>query len=1144
MGRGLDLANAYREYAGFAPRPSSGEDLAAEHSSATQAEANWAATQYEEDEWNGNAIGNVSAAGERANAWRELTGSLAKRRASPHSYDALVMLATTSDAPEMVECRNQIDKDVPRTFPENPLFRETTHDGVLGLHQNEQQQGQLLEPLRRVLSAYCMRDRRVGYCQAMNFVAATLLLVLEEDDAFWVLCCLIEDIVPGYYTKDMFNLRVDLRTLDRFAQTLVPRVHAKLEQLALPLELPAMRWFLSLFTSVFDTPMALHILDELFAVVPPLCCARRDGLSALCASQYVADSAVGLNIALQWQGNKVLFQVSVGFLQHVESLLLSCTQPEEALDVMNAKEPTVHGFRARFKFTNLPLLGLDAIRSSCSAQLAATQLSTGALTPTPPMFNVLLPPEGAPPLAAPPTFSQLAGGMELPHAPQPDGNRVVTVCVSRARGLAAKQVAPEELKTYACVSVLAAGDARRVPPEAHRLLREPQDMRCTKVVAGGTEPVWNARLSLPADGSARELVVTVYHEIRAVGAADEALGQVVVPLREGSSVNDQWFVLTSTAAAADAAAVAGTRALLQLKATYLRAPNPPAIDLPTGVVRLTPLRNVGNDRVDGLCNDGADLRNTPLQTSISNSADGTKSQAAGMVPGLQAPGRNCQLQARSGPQDAAGGAGEKPVNLSSNNRTLEQGKSVQASFPALAADQKHRPGQPPAQLSAQQIPATLSWYGRYKLRRRQAREEKARQRAEKLEALRARAAVKPSAMTLSLPRNPSRAPPTPVQALPATHATSQPMQLSPHWHSTVVSLQQRAAPEATLRMVTPAMGAGVAALDKEERAVAAEAQALHRRAQALAARAETIKERKRGAQDNRSVPAPSAKVSYGSWLTSLRLRPSGEASAGKQAGPRSSVPKANDLTAPALLPERRAVLVSTRAAPVPAYLEAGATFATRLPRPHFGENIYHAVPPRESSLPWHGSVRHEAPMHPIRLGTQSGYNTPVARSGAASGAMSPSNLSAVSAPTPRIPSHLWSSHDQLPFPPGFDPSRPWLANSQAGMVTRAIVGHVLPAPIEPATATFALVPPFPQQTKMVGSGVPSPARLLRSATFSVYTQESHVRANAVPAPLQDVVIQPSLRPSQGLPQGRVPVSMPRVLVEDSHFQASQVCPPL
>ncbi|KAJ1472899.1 rab-GTPase-TBC domain-containing protein [Baffinella frigidus] len=58
--------------------------------------------------------------------------------------------------------------------------------------------GQLLEPLRRVLSAYCIRDRRVGYCQAMNFVAATLLLVLEEDDAFWVLCCVLEDIVPGY----------------------------------------------------------------------------------------------------------------------------------------------------------------------------------------------------------------------------------------------------------------------------------------------------------------------------------------------------------------------------------------------------------------------------------------------------------------------------------------------------------------------------------------------------------------------------------------------------------------------------------------------------------------------------------------------------------------------------------------------------------------------------------------------------------------------------------------------------------------------------------------------------------------------------------------------------------------------------------
>lgn len=45
----------------------------------------------------------------------------------------------------------------------------------------------------------------VGYCQGMNLVAGTLLLTLPtEEDAFWVLCCIIEvsrsqpDLVIAY----------------------------------------------------------------------------------------------------------------------------------------------------------------------------------------------------------------------------------------------------------------------------------------------------------------------------------------------------------------------------------------------------------------------------------------------------------------------------------------------------------------------------------------------------------------------------------------------------------------------------------------------------------------------------------------------------------------------------------------------------------------------------------------------------------------------------------------------------------------------------------------------------------------------------------------------------------------------------------
>ncbi|KDN45627.1 hypothetical protein RSAG8_04711, partial [Rhizoctonia solani AG-8 WAC10335] len=72
----------------------------------------------------------------------------------------------------------EIEKDVVRTMPLNVFFGG---DGV-GVAK-----------LRKVLQAYSWRNPEIGYCQGMNLIASTLLLVFSnEEDAFWVLTCIIE----------------------------------------------------------------------------------------------------------------------------------------------------------------------------------------------------------------------------------------------------------------------------------------------------------------------------------------------------------------------------------------------------------------------------------------------------------------------------------------------------------------------------------------------------------------------------------------------------------------------------------------------------------------------------------------------------------------------------------------------------------------------------------------------------------------------------------------------------------------------------------------------------------------------------------------------------------------------------------------
>jgi hypothetical protein len=50
-----------------------------------------------------------------------------------------------------------------------------------------------------------VRNPVIGYCQSMNIIAATLLLFLEEEDAFYLFVSIIEKI-PEYYEKSLLGM--------------------------------------------------------------------------------------------------------------------------------------------------------------------------------------------------------------------------------------------------------------------------------------------------------------------------------------------------------------------------------------------------------------------------------------------------------------------------------------------------------------------------------------------------------------------------------------------------------------------------------------------------------------------------------------------------------------------------------------------------------------------------------------------------------------------------------------------------------------------------------------------------------------------------------------------------------------------------
>ena len=67
----------------------------------------------------------------------------------------------------------------------------------------------------------------------MNFVCGALLLLFrdvrnedeKQEKAFWVLCAIVEDLLPSYYSGDMIGSMVDQSVLAFFCEKTMPKVH-------------------------------------------------------------------------------------------------------------------------------------------------------------------------------------------------------------------------------------------------------------------------------------------------------------------------------------------------------------------------------------------------------------------------------------------------------------------------------------------------------------------------------------------------------------------------------------------------------------------------------------------------------------------------------------------------------------------------------------------------------------------------------------------------------------------------------------------------------------------------------------------------------------------------------------------------------
>ena len=214
-----------------------------------------------EDEWH-RALGAPSSPPElqrlsrvgappavRASWWRRASDEINPPRPAGY-YEATVRRALGRGSAAKTYAK-QIDKDLHRTFA--------------SLHGLRVPESEAIVALRNVLMAFAQHNPAVGYCQSMNFIAAVLLLVLDEESAFGALAALVERVMPGHFDAALTMARVDQQVVTQLLRQEDAELVSHLERLGLPPAIAITQWlFTAMVGSALPLGALLRVWDALF----------------------------------------------------------------------------------------------------------------------------------------------------------------------------------------------------------------------------------------------------------------------------------------------------------------------------------------------------------------------------------------------------------------------------------------------------------------------------------------------------------------------------------------------------------------------------------------------------------------------------------------------------------------------------------------------------------------------------------------------------------------------------------------------------------------------------------------------------------------------------------------------------------------
>ena len=136
--------------------------------------------------------------------------------------------------------------DVHRTFTYLDYFK------------NEENQNKLT----RILTAFVRRNATIGYSQGLNFIAARLLMLVEDEEkVFWIFTQIIETYLPGDFYLLFAGVRKDMKIIEKIIKKKLKFFDTNIEMCMSNL---ISRCFISLFSQLIPENILYIIWDAFF----------------------------------------------------------------------------------------------------------------------------------------------------------------------------------------------------------------------------------------------------------------------------------------------------------------------------------------------------------------------------------------------------------------------------------------------------------------------------------------------------------------------------------------------------------------------------------------------------------------------------------------------------------------------------------------------------------------------------------------------------------------------------------------------------------------------------------------------------------------------------------------------------------------